>query len=244
MTSTLLEIEGIEFSYGTVPVLFHTSLSINEGEVVAVIGPNGAGKTTLLRVLAGLEKASRGTIRIGGEDITRLLPEERVQRRLVIVFGGHAVFGELTVDDNLTVGGQLLHRTPNLLEERRAEAYEIFPRLAERKKALAVQLSGGEQQMLALAKAFLLQPRVLCIDELSLGLAPTLVARLLDVVRRFRQSGITVLLVEQSVRVALSIADRCAWFERGEVREIRDAAELRERPELLHELFLARTPSS
>jgi ABC-type branched-subunit amino acid transport system ATPase component len=153
------------------------------------------------------------------------------------VFAGQSIFPSLSVDANLAAGGQLLDR--ETLEERLAEAWALFPRLTERRTALGVELSGGEQQMLALAKAFLLRPRLLAIDELSLGLAPSLVGRLLDAVRRFREEGTTILLIEQSVRVSAAVADRVALFERGQLRLVRDAALVRAHPELLYELALS-----
>jgi branched-chain amino acid transport system ATP-binding protein len=235
----LLHVEGVDFAYGNAQVLYDTSLAVEPGEVLALVGPNGAGKTTLLRVIAGLERVRRGRIVFDGSDITGCPTEERVRRGLGVVFAGQSVFPALTVDANLAAGGQLLDRAT--LEERLAETWALFPRLAERRSALGVELSGGEQQMLALAKAFLLRPRLLAIDELSLGLAPTLVARLLDAVRRFRDGGSTVLLIEQSVRVSAAVADRVALFERGQLRLVRDAAEVRAHPELLYELALSET---
>jgi ABC-type branched-subunit amino acid transport system ATPase component len=233
----LLDVEGVDFAYGNAQVLYGTSLAVEPGEVLALVGPNGAGKTTLLRVIAGLERVRRGRITFDGSDITGLATEERVRRGLGFVFAGQSVFPSLSVDANLAAGGQLLDRST--LEERLAETWVLFPRLAERRTALGVELSGGEQQMLALAKAFLLRPRLLAIDELSLGLAPTLVGRLLDAVRRFRDGGTTVLLIEQSVRVSAAVADRVALFERGQLRLVRDGAEVRAHPELLYELALS-----
>ena len=233
-----LEVEGVDFSYGSVQVLFGAGIAVEVGEVLAVVGPNGAGKTTLLRVVAGLEHPRRGEVRLFGEDVTRRTAEERVAKGMSVVFGGQALFPDLTVEANLLAGGQLLHRQGDALEERMAEAFTIFPALERRRRSLAVQLSGGEQQMLALAKAFLLRPRLLCIDELSMGLAPTLVSRLLEVVRSFKAAGSTVLLVEQSINVAASIADRAAFFEKGEVRHVGPSRELLESPEMLQSMFL------
>ena len=233
----LLAATGLEFGYGGVPVLHGTDLEVRRGEVLALVGPNGAGKTTLLRVLAGLERPSAGAIDLDGADITSLPTEQRAAHGLAMVFGGQAVFGDLSVDDNLRAAGELLIDQPTLLAERIASVLELFPRLTERRAALGAQLSGGEQQMLAVAKAMLLQPKLLCIDELSMGLAPVLVDRLLDVLRHQRDTGTTVLLVEQSVRVALSVADRCAYFERGQVRSIEDTATLIADPSRLRALF-------
>ena len=235
--TNVLEATDLEFAYAGVPVLHGTELTVREGEVMALVGPNGAGKTTFLRLLSGLERASAGHIHLDGTDIGRLAPEARARLGLATVFGGSAVFGDMTVDANLRAGGDQLRNEPDLLAERIADVFDVFPRLLERRTALAAQLSGGEQQMLALGKALLLEPRLLCIDELSLGLAPALVARLLDVLRRRRDAGGTVLLVEQSVHVALDVADRIGYFERGRVMHVDDAAALRADPERLHRLY-------
>lgn len=233
----LLQVEDVDFAYGNAQVLYGTAVAVEPGEVLALVGPNGAGKTTLLRVIAGLERVRRGRITFDGQDITGVPTEERVRRGLGVVFAGQSIFPSLSVDANLAAGGQLLDRAT--LEERLAEAWALFPRLEERRSALGVELSGGEQQMLALAKAFLLRPRLLAVDELSLGLAPSLVGRLLDAVRRFRDDGTTILLIEQSVRVSAAVADRVALFERGQLRLVRDGAEVRAHPELLYELALS-----
>ena len=236
----LLEVDGVDFAYGNAQVLYGTSVAVQPGEVLALVGPNGAGKTTLLRVVAGLERVRRGRIAFDGQDVTATPTEERVRRGLGVVFAGQSIFPALSVDANLAAGGQLLDRAT--LEARLPEVWELFPRLAERRGALGVELSGGEQQMLALAKAFLLRPRLLAIDELSLGLAPSLVGRLLDAVRQFRADGTTILLIEQSVRVSAAVADRVALFERGQLRLVRDGAEVRAHPELLYELALSGAP--
>jgi branched-chain amino acid transport system ATP-binding protein len=233
----LLHVESVDFAYGNAQVLYGTSVEVAPGEVLALVGPNGAGKTTLLRVIAGLERVRRGRVVFDGEDVTGLPTEERVRRGLGVVFAGQSIFPSLSVDANLAAGGQLLDRSA--LEERLADVWALFPRLAERRSALGVELSGGEQQMLALAKAFLLRPRLLAIDELSLGLAPTLVGRLLDAVRRFRDDGTTILLIEQSVRVSAAVADRVALFERGRLRLVRHGAEVRAHPEVLYDLALS-----
>jgi ABC-type branched-subunit amino acid transport system ATPase component len=233
-----LAIAGLDASYGPVQALFGFTLDLKAGEILVVIGPNGAGKTTMLRTICGLHPMQAGTVRLGDLDIGHLPTERRVAAGLGVMFGGEAVFGDLTVEGNLRAGGDLLRRDPALLQERIDAAFEVFPRLAERRKALAVQLSGGEQQMLGLAKSFLLKPSVLCIDELSLGLAPPVIERLLDVLRSIRGAGTSLLLVEQSTVTALAVADRIAFVERGEVRYVGSASEVREQPERLHELFV------
>lgn len=236
----VLELDEIDFAYGGVQVLFSTTLDVRQGEVVALLGPNGAGKTTLLRVAAGLEHHRRGAVWVAGEDVSALVAEERVAKGIVSVFAGEAVFPDLTVDANLRVGGHLLDAGE--LRERTESVYELFPRLLERRSSLAVQLSGGEQQMLALGKAFLLRPKILCIDELSLGLAPALVNRLVDALGRFRELGVSILLVEQAAAVAARIADRAAFMERGEIRTVGPAAEILS-ADVLRELFLTGAPS-
>jgi ABC-type branched-subunit amino acid transport system ATPase component len=233
----VLEATGLEFAYSGVPVLHGTDISVEEGEVLALVGPNGAGKTTLLRLLSGLERPAGGTILLDGTDVTRLSPEVRAAHGMAAVFGGAAIFGDMTVEGNLRAGGDQLRKDQALLRSRTDEVFDLFPRLLERRTAQAAHLSGGEQQMLALAKALLLHPRVLCLDELSLGLAPALVARLLEVLRRRRDEGGTILLVEQSVNVALDVADRIAYFERGRICSIDAAADLRRDPQRLHRLY-------
>ena len=216
----ILSLHDLEFAYGNVPVLFGADLELRRGEVLGVLGPNGAGKTTLLRVASGLERPASGTVTLEGDDITELTPATRAQRGLVTVFAGQSTFPDLTVTENLRVSGYLLRDRPGLLDERVAEVFALFPRLAERSSSTASQLSGGEQQMLALARAFLLHPAVLCIDELSLGLAPALVDRLAGAVRGFRDQGGSVLLVEQSIPLLRQTADRVALMERGTVRQV------------------------
>ena len=216
----VLELRGLEFAYGNVPVLFGADLDLRRGEVLGVLGPNGAGKTTLLRVVCGLETPAAGTVVHDGTDITGWAPARRVERGLVTVFAGSSTFPDLSVTENLKVTGYTLRDQPGVLDERIAEVLALFPRLAERRSSTASQLSGGEQQMLALARAFLLHPDVLCIDELSLGLAPTLVDRLSEAVRDFRTRGGSVLLVEQSIPVLRNAADRVALMERGTVRQV------------------------
>ena len=217
-----ISVRDVRFAYGNVPVLFGVDLDVRRGEVLGVLGPNGAGKTTLLRVVSGLESPEAGSIVLDGEDVTGMPAARRVERGLVTVFAGRSTFPDLTVTENLRVTGHTLRSRPGLLDERITEVLELFPRLAERRSSTASQLSGGEQQMLAVARAFLLHPAVLCIDELSLGLAPALVDRLADAVRAFRERGGTVLLVEQSMAVLLQAADRVALMERGTIRQVLD----------------------
>jgi ABC-type branched-subunit amino acid transport system ATPase component len=212
----LLEVRGVDFSYGSLQVLHSVSFSVIEGEVLALVGTNGAGKSTLLRVAAGLEHPSAGAVIYGGKDITGVPAEDRVRLGIGLLMGGHSLFGDLTVDENLRVGATTLRRLPDL-DQRIAGVFDLFPQLTTRRRQPASSLSGGEQQMLALAKVLILQPRLLMIDELSLGLAPIVVAELLQVLRRVRDEGTTVVVVEQSVAVAAEIADRAVHMEKGQV---------------------------
>jgi ABC-type branched-subunit amino acid transport system ATPase component len=237
VTADLLTVGGLDFAYTGVPVLHDTELAVRQGEVLAVVGPNGGGKTTLLRLIAGLERPDGGSIQFDGQNITTVPTEQRVRLGIAVVFGGAAVFGDLSVEANLRAGGDLLLPDASRLADRIKDVFEVFPRLAERRNALGAELSGGEQQMLALGKAFVLEPKLLCIDELSLGLAPALVDRLLDVLRERKAGGTTILLVEQSVRVALAVADRAAYFERGRVCSIDDTDALLADPKRLHRMF-------
>ncbi len=234
--SPRLTVERLDVAYGTVQVLFDVDLDVNRGEVVALLGTNGAGKTTLLRAISGLEPVLGGRITLAGLDITRTRPTWRVGMGLHQIVGGEAVVPSLTVHENLRLFGHGV--PPAQREEGIAEAYELFPRLAERDAQHAATLSGGEKQMLALAKAPIVRPRLLMIDEFSLGLAPLIVGELLPVVRAIADGGASVLLVEQSVNVALSIADRAYVMEKGEIGFSGDAADLRDQPDLLRAAYL------
>jgi branched-chain amino acid transport system ATP-binding protein len=192
----------------------------------------------LLRVVAGLERASAGRVTFDGEDITGLRADEIVRRGLVLVCGGNAVFPDLTVEDNLAVSGMLLRGRPAVARERRDRVLSTFPRLAERLSHPAGKLSGGEQQQLALAKALQLDPKLLCVDELSLGLAPVIVAELLTLVREIAAQGVSVVLVEQSINVAAALCDRAVFLEKGEVRFEGPTRDLLERGDIARAVFL------
>jgi ABC-type branched-subunit amino acid transport system ATPase component len=234
----LLAARGIDAGYGDLQVLFGVDLTVHRGEIVALLGTNGSGKSTLLKVISGLLLPTAGSVRLDGADITFLSAERRVHHGLTQIPGGHAVFGSLTVAENLLAYGETLRGDMADLAARIEESFEHFPALASRRDQRASTLSGGEQQMLALAKATLLRPQVLLIDELSLGLAPSVVGQLLDRVRGLRDAGTTVLLVEQSVNLALTIADRAYFLERGQVRFEGAAADLLGRDDLLRAVFL------
>ena len=234
----MLSCRHVDFSYGQLQVLFDVNFTVDDGEMVALLGTNGAGKSTLLRVISGLGLPSKGSVHFRGADITYLDAERRLGLGITQIPGGKATFGPLTVIDNLRVYGHTLGRGSKALERGIDATFEAFPRLEERRNQLATTLSGGEQQMLALGKAFILQPRLLLIDELSLGLAPKIVGELLDMVRRINATGTAVVLVEQSVNIALSLVDHAYFMEKGEIRFDGEAADLLGRGDLLRSVFL------
>ena len=216
-TAPVLEACGVNAAYGRLPVLFDIDVEVARGKVLAILGANGAGKTTLLSVLAGLMPVETGRIRFCGEDVTDEPAERRIRRGLALVQGGAAVFPTLNVNENLRAGCFPLKISEAELNERRATVFELFPVLRDRTAQLAGTLSGGERQMLALAKGLLLGGELLCIDELSLGLAPLIVEQLGEVVQRLRADGRTMIIVEQSVSLALRLADDVMVLERGRV---------------------------
>ena len=234
----MLACRRVDFSYDRLQVLFDVDFTVDDGEMVALLGTNGAGKSTLLRVISGLGLPSRGSVRFRGADITYLDPERRVDLGITQVPGGRAVFGPLTVVENLRVFAHTCGRDRRAVDRGIEASFAAFPRLAERRNQLASRLSGGEQQMLGLAKAMILRPRLLLIDELSLGLAPKVVAELLEIVRGINQQGTAVVLVEQSVNVALSLVNHVYFMEKGEIRFDGKAAELLGRDDLLRSVFL------
>ena len=234
----ILVVEGIDFAYGNVQVLFGVDLVVAPGETLALLGTNGAGKSTLLKVVSGLTRPSSGRVVFDGSDVTALDVVAMVERGVVMLPGGKAVFGDMTVADNLEIGAYTLRADRAETLRRRDEALDLFPRVRERLQSLAGSLSGGEQQQLALAKAFILQPKLLLIDELSLGLAPVIVQALLDAVRTINASGTTVVVVEQSLNVAAAIAQRAVFMEKGEVRFEGPTKQLLERSDVARAVFL------
>jgi ABC-type branched-subunit amino acid transport system ATPase component len=231
----LLELEDLHFSYGSVPVLFGVSLTVGSGEVLGLLGTNGAGKSTVLRLLAGLETPSSGRVVLAGRDVTAAAAEERCRMGVALVMGGRAVFPDLTVRENLELGGFTVGAP---LASRIERELDRFPQLRDRLGNLAGTLSGGEQQQLAIAKALLPDPTLLCIDELSLGLAPAVVADLLEIVREVNRSGVTCVLVEQSLNIAAELCGRAVFLEKGLVRFEGPPAELLERGDLARAVFL------
>ncbi|GAC1442320.1 MAG: hypothetical protein NVSMB55_12670 [Mycobacteriales bacterium] len=237
-TVPVLQVRNLDAGYGPVQVLFGAELDVHEGEVLALLGTNGAGKSTLLRAVSGLLTPSRGVIRLDGRTITFTDAATRVGLGIVQVPGGKAVFPSLTVADNLLAGAHRYGWERARIAARVAAVTDLLPRLGERFDQPAGSLSGGEQQMLAIGKALLLEPRVLLIDELSLGLAPVVVQDLLGVVEQLKQAGVTMVLVEQSLNVALSVADRAVFMEKGAVRFSGSAADLLARDDLARAVFL------
>jgi branched-chain amino acid transport system ATP-binding protein len=234
----LLTCRGVEVAYGQVQVLFGVDLDVMPGEVVALLGTNGAGKSTLLRAVSGTTDPMGGTIFFEGRDITHADPGQTAALGIVQVPGGKAVFPTLTVAEHLRAAGWLYRDDPEHLRTATAAVLEMFPRLDERIDQMAGNLSGGEQQMLALGMAFIAKPKLLIIDELSLGLAPTVVEQLLGVVRRIQQQGTAILLVEQSINVALTLAERAYFMEKGEVRFEGPTADLLQRDDIVRSVFL------
>jgi branched-chain amino acid transport system ATP-binding protein len=227
VTEPLLEVRDLHAHYGHVHALRGVSLQVRTGEIVALLGANGAGKTTTLRTIMGLLRPTSGEVVLEGRSIVRLEPHQVVAKGVVMVPEGRRVFPNLTVEENLRMGGYTLTDRPTLLANLRT-VYELFPVLAERRGQLGSSLSGGEQQMLALGRALMVSPKLLLLDEPSLGLAPLVVRSIFRVVRELAGRGVTILLVEQNVRQALRVADRAYLLEVGRLAHEGTSAELME----------------
>ncbi|NLD68896.1 MAG: ABC transporter ATP-binding protein [Limnobacter sp.] len=211
----MLEIEGLSSRYGRIVALDGVSLRVADGELVSLVGANGAGKTTLLRTLSGVQPAAGGRVRYDGVDITHTAPRRRVQMGIVQVPEGRQVFGPLSVEDNLRLGAFV--RPARGLEPELQRIYQMFPVLADKRRLPAGTLSGGQQQMLAIGRALMASPRLLLLDEPSMGLAPRLVAEIFETIVALREASITILLVDQNARAALAIADRAYVLEIGNI---------------------------
>lgn len=236
--ANLLTCERVESSYGSLQVLFGIDTVVGDGELLALLGTNGAGKSTLLRSISGLLPPDNGRITFAGHDITGMSAERIAHLGLSLMPGGRGVFPTLTVADNLRLASWMLRRRRKEAAAARAQATTLFPILKERWDQMAGDLSGGEQQQLSLAMAFVTRPRLLCIDELSLGLAPTVVGQLVDKVKEIHRSGTSIVVVEQSVNVALLLAERAVFLEKGQVRFRGPTAGLMDRPDVLRAVFL------
>ena len=227
-----LQIRDVYAGYGRLEVLHGVSVGVEPGSIAAVVGANGAGKTTLLRAVSGLLRASSGSVRLGDRDVTRLGAESIAAAGLAHVPENRLVFPSLTVGDNLTLGAWTRRRDKTALASGRAQIVEYFPRLAQRLGQAAGTLSGGEQQMLAIGRALMSSPKLLLLDEPSMGLSPVLVERIFDIIREINAQGTTILLVEQNANVALEIASRGYVLETGTVVNSAPAAQLREDPKV------------
>jgi len=227
----LLSVNNLEICYGVISALQGVSLRIDAGEIVTLIGANGAGKTTLLRAISGLLPPREGTIEFNGQSIGRLAPHEIVRLGISHVPEGRQIFANLTVRENLELGGFQV-RSRDELRERAERCYSLFPVLAERREQRGGTLSGGEQQMLAIARALMAQPKLLMLDEPSLGLAPLVVRKIFQIIREINSTGTTVFLVEQNAHMALTIAHRAYVLQTGQVIKSDVAAKLLEDPDV------------
>ncbi|HWR18155.1 MAG TPA: ABC transporter ATP-binding protein [Clostridia bacterium] len=227
----MLEIDGLNVYYDAIHVIKNVSVFVKEGEIVTLIGANGAGKTTTLRTVSGLKKAASGSIRLDGEDISSLSPPQRVKRGLLHVPEGRRVFPDMTVQENLDMGAFLRNDRAAIVEEQK-RVFESFPVLLKRRRQLAGTLSGGEQQMLAMGRALMGRPRILLLDEPSMGLSPILVQEIFSIIRDINKMGTSILLVEQNAQMALSIADRAYVLENGAISMSGTGQELLESDEV------------
>ena len=228
----MLEVERLVVSYGEVAALRDVSLTINKAEIVTLIGGNGAGKTTTLKTISGLLAPTTGDIRFEGQSIVGLSPDRIVALGISQVPEGRHVFPQLSVENNLIVGSYLI-RDPAVVRDTLDQVYAMFPQLKERRRQLGETLSGGEQQMLALGRAIMSRPRLMLLDEPSLGLAPRVVEEVAKAILAFRRSGVTILLVEQNARVALALSERGYVIETGRVVLSDDFASLKRNPRVI-----------
>ena len=227
----MFKVDHLNVYYGVIHAIKNVSFEVNEGEIVALIGANGAGKTSIMHAISGLLKTSEGQISFLSEDITKMPAHKIIARQLAQVPEGRRIFSQLTVQDNLEMGAYL--RTDNKIQEDLDKVYQRFPRLKERKGQLAGTLSGGEQQMLAMGRALMSKPKLLLLDEPSMGLSPILVNEIFKIIQEInKEDGVTVLLVEQNANKALSIANRAYVLETGNITISGDAKEVANNPKV------------
>lgn len=219
----MLEVKDLKVNYGAVQALDGISLTVKDGEIVSLIGANGAGKTTTLRTISGLETASAGSIVFDGHDLRKTVPSKIIGLKLAHVPEGRHIFPEMTVEENLEMGA---YANPGMIEVAIQEIYLRFPRLKERRRQLSGTLSGGEQQMLAVGRALMSRPKMILMDEPSMGLSPLLVQEIFDIIQEINRQGITILLVEQNAQMALSISNRAYVLETGHITLSGDARAL------------------
>jgi branched-chain amino acid transport system ATP-binding protein len=237
-TGKLLIARDLDVAYDGVQVLFDVNFEVDDGEIVALLGTNGAGKSTLLKAISGIVPSIGGTVLFDGRIITNADPVQVARLGIAQIPGGRAVFPTLTVEENIRIAGWMFRGEEERLKEATERILDHFPVLRSRWEAKAGDLSGGEQQMLSLAQAFIAKPKLLLIDELTLGLAPTIVEKLLVIVRAIHAQGTTVVLVEQSVNIALNLVDHAYFMEKGEIRFDGKARDLLKRDDLLRAVFL------
>lgn len=212
----MLEVRGIDVWYGDIQVVYDLSLEVAKGEIVALIGANGAGKSTTLKALSGLLPPRRGQVVYDGKDLAAVEPYRRIEHGIVLIPEARRLFVEMTVEENLDMGS-VRGEAKKLRAKTREQVYKVFPKLGERRRQFAGSLSGGEQQMLAVGRGLMGKPKLMMLDEPSLGLAPLLVREIFDVVQRVRDDGVAVLIVEQNVKRTLTIADRAYVLENGRI---------------------------
>ncbi|MFF0813294.1 ABC transporter ATP-binding protein [Streptomyces albogriseolus] len=227
-----LDIKGLQVAYGKVEAVRGLDLTVRENEIVALLGNNGAGKSTTVSAVSGVVRPRAGTVTAFGEDITKATPWSIVERGIVHVPEGRRIFSRLTVHENLQLGGYTV-RDSTSIDKRIDQVYALFPRMAERRDQQGGTLSGGEQQMLAIGRAMVAGPRLIMLDEPSMGLAPLIVAQVMDAIVSINQAGTAVLLIEQNARVALKVAHRGCVMESGRVAVTGSAAELRADPQVV-----------
>lgn len=212
----MLEIKNVSSAYDMIQILWGVSFKVKEKEIVSIIGPNGAGKTTLVKTIMGLLPAKSGTIKFRGENIEKLPPYEIVKKKISLIPEGREIFPRLTVEENILLGAYTIG-DKRQVKKSQERIYQIFPVLQKKEKALAQTLSGGEQQMLVIGRSLMSNPELLILDEPSLGLAPIIVAKVLDTLRQINEEGVAILLVEQNIRDSLNIADRGYVLEEGKI---------------------------